>query len=144
VSLQVAKVTSACVPVSMIDERSILKTLISKRRRRDKYFVENIFQDPAWDILLYLYLTEIDKYPATVSSVCAASCVPQTTTLRWIERLEKCGFVQRGPHPTSSRSRSVSLTSEGSSRMRGFLIQTYGNFANDSGPGSRPAIVPMI
>src|SRR3546814_1843272 len=42
--------------------------------------------DPAWDMLLDLYLAaERNTRPVSISSLCIASAVPATTALRWIK-----------------------------------------------------------
>src|SRR3546814_11460790 len=65
------------------------QNLIRCRRLRDRYFDGDLFADPAWDMLLDLYLAaERNTRPVSISSLCIASAVPAPTALRWIKTFE--------------------------------------------------------
>lgn len=81
------------------------------RRRRDSVFgMPGLFGEPAWDVLLDLYLAHLDQRTVSVSSACIAACVPPTTALRYLTRLERSGLLKRKPDPTDNRRVLVSLT----------------------------------
>jgi hypothetical protein len=62
------------------------------RRRRDGAApVKGLFGEPAWDILLDLFIAHCRGDDLQVSSVCIEASVPSTTILRWIARLESEG-----------------------------------------------------
>ena len=87
------------------------------RDARNKMFGEDIFFDPAWNILLYLYRNELDGRKVIVSDTYSASGVPQTTGLRWLGILEKRGHVVRSADPIDGRRVFVKLTPAASERM---------------------------
>lgn len=81
------------------------------RRRRDSVFgMTDLFGEPAWDVLIDLYLAHLDRRAVSVSSACIAACVPPTTGLRYLTRLERNGLLSRKPDPTDNRRVLVSLT----------------------------------
>lgn len=66
-----------------------------ERRRRRDYFDENLFGEPSWDILLDLFSSQVIGRRISVSSACIASCVPQSTALRWLQVLINRGLIVR-------------------------------------------------
>lgn len=74
------------------------------RRRRTKIFAtEDLFGEPAWDILLDLFIAAKERRRVSVTSACIDSAVPSTTALRWITILEKNGFLAREADPGDAR-----------------------------------------
>lgn len=71
-----------------------------------------LFGDPAWDILLDLYVARSEDREISVSSACAAGRVPATTGLRWLDRLEVAGLISRRPAANDRRRVLVELTEE--------------------------------
>lgn len=66
-----------------------------ERRRRSEYFDDNLFGEPTWDILLDLFCSQVIGRRISVSSACIASCVPQSTALRWLQVLIDRGLIER-------------------------------------------------
>lgn len=92
-------------------QRADFATLIYKSRRmRHKFFPEDIFADPAWDILLLLYSLEHSRRRVSLSAVCAAAGVPESTGHRWIDRLIGIGMVYRERNPNDRRIHWLRLT----------------------------------
>ena len=89
-----------------------LMRIAKVRSRRRELFGENLFGEPAWDILLTLFGSE-----ASVDKVCAAAGVPHSTALRWLNLLESLGWVERGADSRDHRRSSVRLTEESRSRI---------------------------
>ena len=111
----------ASVPASASQSQPIsemtIRTVIRLRRNRDRFFTADLFADPAWDILLELYLSEFSQQRVPTTSLCAAAAVPFTTALRWMKHLEKVGLICRHQDPTDGRRFFVSLTPDGRKRM---------------------------
>src|SRR5437868_12556323 len=79
------------------NEKSLLMTardLVAARKLRASIFPFEIFGEPAWDILLALYVAS-DSLHGTATPVEAFSGVPLTTTIRWLKYLEAEGLVTR-------------------------------------------------
>jgi DNA-binding MarR family transcriptional regulator len=79
------------------------------RRIRETVLGPALFADPAWDMLLELYIERDSDRPYSISSLCAAGQTAPTTALRWIARLELEGRIVRDPDPTDRRRFYVRL-----------------------------------
>jgi hypothetical protein len=88
------------------------------RRRRSKIFrIEALFGEPAWDILLDLFIAAKERRRVSVTSACIGSAVPSTTALRWIAILEKHDFLLREADPGDARRVYVKLSARGYAAM---------------------------
>lgn len=95
---------------------SIERTL-KLRRLREELFPPGLFADPAWDILLDLYLAEMTGRRVSISSAAIASAVPPTTALRWIKLLVDLGLIIRVPDPHDRRRIDLVLTDAAKSSL---------------------------
>jgi DNA-binding MarR family transcriptional regulator len=86
------------------------------RRRRDRLF-GSIFGEPAWDILLDLFVMEAKGKRVPVSSACIASGASHSTALRQIDELVRCKLVVRERDETDKRRTYVRLSDEGTRKM---------------------------
>jgi DNA-binding MarR family transcriptional regulator len=80
------------------------------RRRRGEIFGQSMFGEPAWDMLLVLYILDVSGQRQTVGSLLQFSGKPSTTAKRWLDYLEAHDLVQSDAHPTDRRTAFVSLT----------------------------------
>ncbi|SFG06104.1 hypothetical protein SAMN05518801_106204 [Novosphingobium sp. CF614] len=88
------------------------------RRRRTKIFQsEDLFGEPAWDILLDLFIAAKERRRVSVTSACIGSAVPSTTALRWITILEKQSLLVREADPGDARRVYVKLSARGYAAM---------------------------
>jgi hypothetical protein len=65
------------------------------RRIRDQEFGPTLFGEPAWDLLLDLYIAASDPRLVSVMSASIAASVSTQDTARWLTRLEEQGLVER-------------------------------------------------
>lgn len=93
----------------------------ANRRRRDTIFGDRIFAEPAWDMLLDLYVQRHLGRPVSIQSLCIAAAVPQTTALRWIARLVVTGLATRQPCREDQRVVHVALSPRGVAEMEDYL-----------------------
>jgi DNA-binding MarR family transcriptional regulator len=84
--------------------------LYEHRRKRNGYFDGALFSDPAWDILLDLYIAQESGREIAVQSACIGAAVPPTTALRWLKVLEDHKLVKRREDPQDHRRRFIRLT----------------------------------
>lgn len=94
------------------------------RKLRDLFVGENLFADPAWDMLLELYANELAQQRVSVSSASDAAGVPLSTALRWMAALEERGLVARTSDPLDGRRVWISLTAHGASLMHRYFTTT--------------------
>ncbi|MET1112109.1 MAG: MarR family transcriptional regulator [Allosphingosinicella sp.] len=79
------------------------KRLLAMRRLRESMLGPQFFSDPAWDMLLDLYVQTRKEAPVAVSSLCLAAEVPTTTGLRWIQNMVAAGLLVRRNDPADAR-----------------------------------------
>jgi DNA-binding MarR family transcriptional regulator len=82
------------------------------RRRRAAAFGQSMFGEPAWDMLLVLYIVDMSGQRQTMGSLFQLSGHPASTAKRWLDYLEAHRLVQMERHPTDRRTAFVSLTGE--------------------------------
>ena len=112
---------TASVELDPVESLRLVREILRSRRRRNDVFGEELFGEPAWDLLLELYAAQLMQQRISVSSACIASAVPATTALRWIEKLEKEGWIGREGDPLDRRRYWVFLKDQGISAMRTYL-----------------------
>lgn len=101
-----------------------IRAVIRARRMRARFFDEELFADPAWDMLLDLLQAEIAQHRVPVSSLCIAAAVPATTALRWIKTMTEAGLFVRRADPHDGRRIFVELAPPASAAMRQYFTET--------------------
>lgn len=92
-----------------------------RRKRAGIFGNPELFGEPAWDILLDLYIAHAEAKPVSVSSACIGSAAPATTGLRWLGVLADEGLVVRENDPEDHRRVLVRLTRKGITAMERFF-----------------------
>lgn len=107
-----------------VSNLDIAEAILQSRRLREDLFGAEMFADPAWDMLLHLFVNAERGRAVPVSYLCVASGVPQSTALRWVDTLARVGMVTRRPDPRDARRNLVELTDEAIRLMRVQLRRT--------------------
>ena len=97
------------------------KTYALRRKRAAIFGNPDLFGEPAWDILLDLYIAHGEGKQVSVSSACIGSAAPATTGLRWLSVLADQGLVVRENDPEDHRRVLVRLTRAGLAAMDRFF-----------------------
>jgi DNA-binding MarR family transcriptional regulator len=98
-----------------------VRGVIRAQRLRSRYFREDLFADPAWDMLLDLLQAEIAQLRVPVSSLCIAAAVPATTALRWLKTMTEQGLFLRRADPDDGRRVFVELAPAASQALRRYF-----------------------
>lgn len=93
------------------------------RRARARYFPEELFAEPAWDMLLYLFRCELRGRRPSTSDLCVASGVPETTALRWISTMAQRGLVARESDRGEGHGSFIALSPNGSAALRRYFAE---------------------
>jgi hypothetical protein len=80
------------------------RIVFNGRRLRERYFDSQLFGEPAWDILLLLYIAEQSSARLTATRLGELIQTPLTTVTRWLNHLEIAQLIERQAHPTDGRS----------------------------------------
>lgn len=107
----------------------LARAILALRRARGRFLAAIHLADPAWDILLDLYVAERTRRPVSISSLCVAAAVPQTTALRWIKLLTEQGLLHRSDDDTDRRRVNVALSAEAVVAMEACLDTGLGFLA---------------
>ncbi|MEI9928036.1 MAG: MarR family winged helix-turn-helix transcriptional regulator [Sphingomonas sp.] len=105
---------------------SIARSCLRARRARDSLFPPGLLADPAWDMLLELFVADAEGRWLSVSDACAAARVPQTTGLRWVAQLERLDLVRRRADLHDARRSYVHLTVAARRALAGWLADFGG------------------
>ncbi|MEO6360010.1 MAG: hypothetical protein ABIO43_05475 [Sphingomicrobium sp.] len=100
-----------------------VRAVIRARRLRSRFFSDELFADPAWDMLLDLLQAEIAQFRVPVSSLCIAAAVPATTALRWLKTMTEQGMFLRRADPHDGRRVFVELAPQASLALRRYFAE---------------------
>ncbi len=130
-TLNLADGVAPAVPVAfhsieMAQLRQFVEGLIDERRARGRFFRNELFADPAWDILLVVFLAQTQQQRITVSTICDRVAVPATTAQRWITSLTDEGLLKRQDDPTDRRRKFIKLAPDASAAMCSYCWSTAG------------------
>lgn len=112
------------------------EALYAGRRIRDGIFPQGVFSEPAWDIMLALFLADRSGKAINVETVFPECHIPRSTGNRHVAHLIELGLVEMrdaGPE------QSATLSAMGSRLIRRFFELTEG-----SAPASRKAFTPFL
>jgi DNA-binding MarR family transcriptional regulator len=93
------------------------------RDLRQKLFDRIMFGEPAWDILLGLYVIYNDRRRLSTRQLSKLANLPLTTALRWLDYLEQQGLIRRLPSSSDHRVVDIELSDKGRASMDGYLLQ---------------------
>jgi hypothetical protein len=124
--VQLRKHAAASILVKTKTLENAIKSYKKRRARNEIFGVRNLFADPAWDILIDLFIAGEQGQAISVSSACIAADVPSTTALRWVGILENNGFISRHPDPTDRRRIFIALTPDTTEKVREYFSADIG------------------
>lgn len=105
----------------------LAQEIYKERQRRQDCFQSDLFGEPAWDILLDLYIAAKQSKDIQTTSACVGANVPPTTALRWLTLLESKGLVERYEDPKDHRRTFVRLSLDGYARMTKYFHDNRAN-----------------
>ena len=113
------------------------------RLKRNEIIGAELFRDPAWDMLLDLFVSHERGEQVSMVALALASGVPQSTALRTIQRLEEKGMIVREGDPNDLRRSWVRAAPEvlsGVATMAGLFAEAV----MASAEPQRPAMVKPV
>lgn len=95
----------------------LVREILRQRRMRDEFFDTELFADPAWDILLDLTIARAEHRRVSVTLLCIAAAVPNTTALRWIVQMVDSGLLVREQDGEDRRRAFIALSDHAAEAM---------------------------
>ncbi len=98
------------------------KTAMRRRLlRRQLIGAHELFGDPAWEMLVDLFVHECERKRLSISALCVTSSIPMSSALRLAQRLCDAGITRRVPDPIDGRRTFIRLDSAIAHRMRAYF-----------------------
>lgn len=85
---------------------------IEARKRRNLYVFSKLLGEPAWDILLDMFICWAEGRPIKMKDAVLASKAPEATAHRYICTMAEKGLVRRSKNSRDGRVVSIELTEE--------------------------------
>ena len=103
--------------------RAWAERLYAERRRRDDMFPDALFGEPAWDLLLAMFIARDKSQTMILCKAYKAAGVSDTTGRRLLDRMEDQGLITRRRAPRSRKMRIAELTDLAVDRMTDYLAR---------------------
>ena len=100
---------------------SVALSELRTRRARAAFFRPTILGEPAWNMLLDLFVHHNSGTGVSVTSAAIASDAPQATALRYVAVMQRDGLIERHSSTTDRRVCYIRLTREGYRRIGTWL-----------------------
>jgi hypothetical protein len=97
------------------------RLLLDERRIRRRFLPDELFHEPAWDMLLALFVARDERLPMNVKTLVSLSDAPTTTSQRWIEHLYQLKLINRVTDTVDRRRLEISLSQLGDQAMIAYL-----------------------
>jgi DNA-binding MarR family transcriptional regulator len=112
------------------------RLILARRQARLRFFNPAMFGEPAWDILLQLYVSQGLGARQTVTSLAQTAGAPASSAIRWLHYLEKERLIERRPHPNDRRIIFIQLTQKATGELEQYLADDCRSDPPDTEPRS--------
>ena len=101
------------------------------REARFFHFDRGLYGEPAWDMLLAIYIAQGRGFSMSMAEVCEEAEAPKTTALRWLGHLEREGLVIKRPNPRRSNSSLIEITENAALELNRYFARVSAIFSQD-------------
>lgn len=108
------------------DERILQNARIVARRRllrRQLLGAPDLFGEPAWDMLLDLFIQQCKGRLLPMSSLCLSADIPNSSAMKLIQRLCDAGLLERSPDPGDGRRSLIKISPDTEHRLRAYFAE---------------------
>lgn len=101
------------------------------REARLFHFDRGLYGEPAWDMLVAMYIAQGRGFSMSVAEVCDEAEAPKTTALRWLGHLENEGLVLKRPNPRRINSSLVEITEKAALELNRYFARVSAILSQD-------------
>jgi hypothetical protein len=101
------------------------EALLARQSRSDFVGNPELFGEPAWDMLLDLFIRQTREEEITVKSACVHAITPKPTAIRWLGVLESNGLITIRVDPNDKERQLIHLTPVGYEGMLRYLESIF-------------------
>jgi DNA-binding MarR family transcriptional regulator len=116
------------IPLALVQVAKRIKAI---RDSRAALLDASLFGEPAWNMLLALYIAAGERYALSISALCAESGAPASTAARAINRLLELKMVRRVPNPSDNRSAYIELAQDTLGKLTELLENARNKYLAD-------------
>lgn len=100
------------------------KTAMRRRLlRRQLIGSPELFGDPAWEMLVDLFIHQAENKNLSISSLCVTANMPMSSALRLVQKLCDAGILSRIADPIDGRRSIINLEPETAQRLRAYFSE---------------------
>lgn len=103
--------------------RNVDTTIRRRLLRRQLLGHPELFGEPAWDMLLDLFAHECAGKRLSMSSLCVAAAIPESSAMRLAQRLVDEGIMLRLPDPSDGRRSFMKIAPDVAHRLRAYFAE---------------------
>jgi DNA-binding MarR family transcriptional regulator len=109
-------------PFTPADAEKAVLQIILARRIRAGVLAPRLFSEPAWDLLLILFLARLRRQRMTIRQLARGTGVSEPMAARWLDALDHEGLLRHRPAAQGdARTGFVELSQAGSRAMQRWL-----------------------
>lgn len=111
-------------PGSFEASRENARATIRRRLLRRQLLGEpDLFGEPAWDMILDLFVHEEARKPMAMSSICVSAGIPFSSAMRLAQKLCDAGLLQRSPDTFDGRRINLRIAPAVAHRLRAYFAE---------------------
>lgn len=95
--------------------------LLKQRELRKDFLFEDLLGEPAWQIMLELFIARVEGKKLMTTSLCIGSGASTSTALRYIGELQDRGWIVSQRSELDNRLRLLEMSDEGFFKMGAYL-----------------------
>lgn len=100
---------------------NVRATLRQRMLRKQLIGTPELFGEPAWEMLLDVFIHESERKPLPTTSLCVTAGMPMSSALRLVQRMCDTGMLTKVPDPFDGRRSFVKLTPAMAHKLRAYF-----------------------
>lgn len=92
------------------DLTEFARQILTGRKQRERFFDPVLFSNPAWDLMLHLYVATAEDGGMSVPDYCASSSTPKGVLLRWLDYFQQEEMVETADDPERADQTLIRLS----------------------------------